>query len=88
MIEKPVRADAVSAVEALTVYERGGELVCPVCSSRVVTIPAVLTPGSRPMGLECPISNRHYLIYGESSETMKTARDGLRRIAANSPAKK
>lgn len=56
MIEKPVRADAVSAVEALTVYERGGELVCPVCSSRVVTIPAALASGSRPMGLECPVS--------------------------------
>jgi len=84
MNEKPVRADAVSAVEALAIYERGGELICPVCSARVVPIPVGAPPGSRPMGLECPASNRHFLIYGEDAETMRAARDGLRRIASKS----
>lgn len=82
MEEKPVRADAFSAVEALTAYEGGRELMCPICSARIVSIPVGMPIGSRPMGLECPTNNHHFLIYGESAEAMKKARDGLRRIAS------
>jgi len=84
MNDKPVRADAVSATEALSVYERGGELLCPVCAKYLVTIPAELQAGTRPMGLVCPESNRHYLIYGEGAETLGEARQRMRRIAAKS----
>lgn len=85
MSDKPIRANEVSTSEALEIYMRGGVLICPslACSARLETIPANLPPGVRPMGLKCPVSNRHFF-YGEDAEVMKAARKALRRIAAGS----
>jgi len=84
MSDKPIRASEVSANEALEIYMRGGELICPspACSARLETIPANVPPGVRPMGLKCPVSNRHFFFYGEDAEAVRTVREGLRRIAA------
>jgi hypothetical protein len=77
-----IRADAVSAVEALSLYARGAQLICPACRTRLEPIPLDTAPGERPQGLKCPQNDRHYLVYGESAETINAAREGLRRISS------
>lgn len=86
MSDKPIRASEVSTNEALEIYMRGGELICPslACSARLATIPANVPPGVRPMGLICPVNGHHFFFYGEDAEVMKAARKALRRIASGS----
>lgn len=77
-----IKADEVSAVQALRMFESGQNLSCPVCKSILESIPSGVSPGTgRISGLRCPINMKHFLIYGEDADTMKKAREGLRRIA-------
>jgi len=78
------KADSISATEALAIYQQGGHVTCPSCGTVLTTIPANLDAGSRPLGLRCPVSHKHYFVYVEDAETMRAAREGLRRIAAKS----
>jgi hypothetical protein len=77
-----VKGGEVSAVQALRFFEGGQHLSCPVCDALLDSIPAGIAPGTGHIsGLVCPVSNKHYLIYGEDADVMKKAREGLRRIA-------
>ena len=77
-----VKANGVSAVQALRMFENGQHLSCPVCEAVLDSIPNGIVPGTgRISGLVCPVSNKHFLIYGEDADVMRKAREGLRRIA-------
>lgn len=77
-----IKTDGISAVSALRMYEGGQYLSCPVCKALLDTIPSGVAPGSGNIsGLVCPVSNKHYLIYGDDAEAMKKAREVMRRIA-------
>jgi hypothetical protein len=79
-----VPANEVSAVQALRMFEGGQYLSCPVCAAVLNSIPSGVIPGAgRISGLVCPISNKHYLVYGDDADAMKKAREGLRRIAGS-----
>lgn len=82
---KLIKANEISAVQALRMFEAGQHIGCPVCEATLDSIPAGVMPGTgRVSGLVCPFDNKHFLIYGEDAEVMKKAREGLRRIAAKS----
>ena len=82
---KPIKANEISAAQALRMFEAGQHISCPVCEAALDSIPTGLMPGAgRVSGLVCPVDNKHFLIYGEDAETMKKAREGLRRIADKS----
>ena len=77
-----VKADTVSAVQALRMFEGGQHLSCPVCEAMLDSIPPGLAPGTgRISGLVCPVNDKHYLIYGHDAEVMKKVREGMRSIA-------
>ena len=83
--EVAVRGDAVSAVQALRLFENGQLISCPVCETALDSIPRGIAPGTaNVMGLICPVNNRHFMIYGESAELLIEARRRLHAIAASS----
>ena len=84
-----VKGDQITAVQALRMFEAGQYISCPVCEAILDPIPAGVEPGAgRISGLVCPADNRHYLVYGDDAETMKKAREVMRRIAAKTNSKK
>lgn len=77
-----IKTDGISAVQALRMYEAGQHLSCPVCKALLDTIPTGVAPGTGNIsGLVCPVSNKHYLIYGEDADVMRKAREAMRQIA-------
>lgn len=55
----------VSAVEALRLFEQGEALHCPICSRPLRPIPHNWEPHLPLSGLECPVSQTHYLVYAD-----------------------
>jgi len=66
----------------LDLAKEGQILLCPVCESQLITIPEQLTFGERPLGVTCPISQRHYIFYAEPADRVQRIRRGMALIAA------
>ena len=76
-----MKANDVSAVQALRLFEGGQCITCPVCETVLNSIPTGIAPGTGHIaGLVCPVNTKHFLIYGDDAEVMKKAREGLRQI--------
>lgn len=66
----------------LDLAKDGHILLCPVCGTQLRTIPEQLTAGERPLGVTCPISQRHYIFYAEPASIVQEARRRMALIAA------
>lgn len=73
-----MKANQVTGTEALKLFAQGNVLTCPVCSARIVSIPREVAEGSLPLGIECPVSQQHYLVYRDASSTMKQMRERMK----------
>lgn len=56
---------SLTGVQALQLFEQGQELSCPVCSTPLRAIPNDWRPGIHLSGLECPVSQAHYIVYAD-----------------------
>jgi hypothetical protein len=75
-----VKANEVSGAEALMLVSRDTVLTCPSCSAQIVTIPRVVAEGASPLGIECPVSQRHYVVYRDASSAMKQMRERMKSL--------
>lgn len=73
-----MKTNQVTGTEAIRLFVQGNVLTCPVCSAQIVSIPRVVAEGSLPLGIECPISQQHYLVYRDASSTMKEMRGRIK----------
>jgi uncharacterized protein YbaR (Trm112 family) len=65
----------------LDLVKEGHIFLCPVCRNQLITIPEQLAPEVRPLGVTCPISQRHYIIYGDAADRLQEARRRMALIA-------
>lgn len=82
------KANTLTASEALAAYSRGERLACPVCGATLASVPEVLEPGTRPMGLKCPNDIHHFLIHGEPADDMKAVRERMKNMVSDGTARK
>lgn len=66
----------------LDLAKEGHTLLCPVCGNQLVTIPEQLPLGARPLGVACPMSQRHYIFYAEPADRVQNVRKGIALIVA------
>lgn len=74
-------ASSVSTPELLKLAEQGREFECPVCSAVLEKIPEDWKPGHRLIGMACPVSQKHFLIYGEDPEGMDAYRAWIKEVS-------
>jgi hypothetical protein len=82
------KANSFTASEALAMYSRGERLACPVCGVTLASVPEVLEPGMRPIGLKCPTDLHHFLIHGEPTDAMKAVRERMKNMVTDDPSRK
>lgn len=70
----------ISGVEAVKLVRQGHTLVCPVCKSTIRTVPENWHSGMVLHGLECPESQKHYLVHCDDAETMKEMRARMKAL--------
>jgi uncharacterized protein YbaR (Trm112 family) len=71
-------ATEVSAVELVKLAKEGALLLCPACREPLRTVPANWKAGMPFAGVECPRSQRHFLIHCDDAETMREVRRRIR----------
>lgn len=57
----------LTGVQALRLFEDGQELSCPTCNAVLRPIPNDWNPSMHLSGLECPVSQAHYIAYADGS---------------------
>lgn len=70
----------LSAMAVLDLAKNGHVLFCPTCGSVLKTLPEGLPNGSLPVGITCPASQRHYIIYREPAKAMQAVRDSMEKM--------
>jgi hypothetical protein len=74
-------ANAVSAIDATKLIERGRELKCPICSATIKTVPEKWTVGIPLHGLECPADQKHFVIHYDDASLVREMRARMKEIA-------
>jgi hypothetical protein len=73
-----IQADEVPVEEAFRLVGEGRSILCPVCRSQIIAIPATIAPGTIPLGLQCPTSQDHFLVLREAASRVQQIRDRIR----------
>ena len=79
----PILVNELPGHEVLNLLAKGEVLFCPVCNAKLITIPEKLEANKRPLGVVCPTDQKHYLVYGESPESMQEIRRQMRAMINN-----
>jgi hypothetical protein len=69
-MKPPISANEISTADAFKLLAEGDRVLCPVCSSDIVLIPRQPAAGKAPVGLECPVDQKHFLVYQEHASTL------------------
>jgi len=75
---KTLIANQVSGAEAAKLIGQGCELLCPVCSAKIKTIPEDWSTGKPLHGIECPNDQRHFMVHYDDGVKMKEMRDRMK----------
>jgi hypothetical protein len=73
-----------STVEIVKAIRAGEKLQCPICSATLKTVPENWQAGMPLHGIECPHSQRHFMIHCEDATAMKEMRARIKEITRKS----
>lgn len=76
-------ANEVTGSEAARLLKEGQQLLCPVCSVLVRTVPQDWTVGMPLHGIQCPNDQNHFMIHYEDADAMNAMRARMRARSMN-----